>query len=84
MLLEAARADPEAKAARRLRWLGASSARFPSRITLPGAGDPVGLRTRWITQGDPLHRRLQLLRYPHDCSDYFRLEHFSAGGIYTH
>jgi hypothetical protein len=80
--------------------LGASSARFPSRISLPGKGDPVGpridlfevytafnshcgLHTRWFTQGDPLHRRLQPFRYLHDCSDYFRLEHL-PGGIRTH
>src|SRR6202040_179308 len=80
--------------------LGASSARFPSRISLPGKGDPVGprivlfedcsafnshygLHTRWITQGDPLHRRLQPFRYLYDCSDYFRLEHL-PGGIRAH
>jgi hypothetical protein len=27
-----------------------------------------------IAQGDPLHRRLQPLRYLHDCSDCYRLE----------
>jgi hypothetical protein len=79
--------------------LGVSSARFPSRISLPGKGDPVGphivlfevctasnshcgLHTRWITQGDPLHRRLQPFRYLHDCSDYFRLEHFAGWDLH--
>jgi hypothetical protein len=38
---------------------------------------------RWITQGDPLRRRLQPFRYHHDCSDYFRLEHL-PGGTRTH
>jgi hypothetical protein len=38
---------------------------------------------RWITQGDPLHQRLQPFRYLHDCSDHFRLEHL-PGGIRTH
>jgi hypothetical protein len=42
-----------------------------------------GLHTRWVTQCDPFHRRLQPFRYLHDCSDYFRLEHL-PGGIRTH
>jgi hypothetical protein len=29
---------------------------------------------------DPLRRRLQPLRYLHDYSDYFRLEHLPNGG----
>jgi len=29
---------------------------------------------------DPLHRRLQPLRYLHDCSDYYRLERQLPGG----
>jgi hypothetical protein len=33
-----------------------------------------GLYTRQVTHGDPLHRRLQPLRYLHDCSDCSRLE----------
>jgi len=32
---------------------------------------------------DPLHRRLQPLRYLHDCSDCFRLERQLPGGIRT-
>jgi hypothetical protein len=40
------------------------------------------LHTRWITRGDPLHRRLQPLRYLHDCSDYFRLEHFAGRDLH--
>jgi hypothetical protein len=43
-----------------------------------------GLHTRWITQGDPLHRRLQPLRCLHDCSDCFRLERKLPGGTLTH
>jgi hypothetical protein len=50
---------------------------------LPSVHSHYGLHTRWITQGDPLRRRLQPLRYLHDCSDYFRLEHL-PGGIRTH
>src|SRR5271166_1173512 len=42
-----------------------------------------GLHTRWVTLRDPLRRRLQPLRYLHDYSDYFRLEHL-PGGILTH
>src|SRR5271154_4284016 len=41
-----------------------------------------GLHTRWITRGDPLDRRLQPLRYLHDCSDYFRLEHFAGWDLH--
>ena len=37
-----------------------------------------GLHTRWVTLRDPLHQRLQPLRYLHDCSGYFRLEHFAG------
>jgi len=33
---------------------------------------------------DPLHRRLQSLRFLHDCSDCFRLERQLPGGIRTH
>ena len=32
----------------------------------------------------PLHRRLQPLRYLHDCSDCYRLERKSPGGFRTH
>jgi len=42
-----------------------------------------GLHTRWVTLRDPLRRRLQPLRYLHDYSDYFRLEHL-PGGTLTH
>ena len=40
-----------------------------------------GLHTRWITFRDPLHRRLQLLRHLHNCSDCFRLERNSRAGF---
>ena len=33
-----------------------------------------------IAQGDPLHRRLQPLRYLRDCSDCYRLERQLPGG----
>ncbi len=33
---------------------------------------------------DPLHRRLQLLRHLHNCSDYYRLERQLPGGVRTH
>ena len=33
---------------------------------------------------DPLHRRLQPLRYLHDCSDCYRLERQLPGGVRTH
>jgi hypothetical protein len=32
-----------------------------------------GLHTNEVTQGNPIHQRLQPLRYLHDCSDCFRL-----------
>ena len=32
---------------------------------------------------DPLHQRLQPLRYLHDCSDCYRLEQKLPGGIRT-
>ena len=50
---------------------------------LLGVHSRYGLHTRWVTLRVPLRRRLQPLRYLHDCSDYFRLEH-SPGGIRTH
>ena len=40
-----------------------------------------GLHTRGIAYSDPLHRRLQPLRYLHDCSDCFRPERFSRVGL---
>jgi hypothetical protein len=43
-----------------------------------------GLHTRRVTYSDPLHRRLQPLRYLHDCSDYFRLEQYRRVGFCTH
>jgi hypothetical protein len=33
-------------------------------------------------QGKTLGRRLQPLRYLHDCSDYFRLEHFAGWDLH--
>jgi hypothetical protein len=35
-----------------------------------------------IAQGDPLHRRLQPLRYLHGCSDCYRLERQLPGGTH--
>jgi hypothetical protein len=43
-----------------------------------------GLHTCQVTLRDPLHRRLQPLRYLHDCSDCFRLERKLPGGTLTH
>ena len=37
--------------------------------------------TRRITNSDPLYRRLQPLRYLHDCSDCYRPERFSRVGL---
>ncbi|HEY5140927.1 MAG TPA: hypothetical protein VIJ25_16665, partial [Methylococcales bacterium] len=36
------------------------------------------------SSSDPLHRRLQPLRYLHDCFDCFRLEQKLPGGTFTH
>ena len=41
------------------------------------------LHTRQVTKCDPLHQRLQPLRYLHDCSDCFRPERL-PGGACTH
>ena len=42
-----------------------------------------GLHTRAATRiCGPLYRSLQPLRYLHDCSDYFRLEHFAGWGFH--
>ena len=35
-------------------------------------------------KSDPLHQRLHLFRYLHNCSDCFRLERPSPGGTFTH
>ena len=43
-----------------------------------------GLHTRQATICDPLHQRLQPLRYLHDCSDCFRPERQLPGGTCTH
>jgi hypothetical protein len=40
-----------------------------------------GPYTRGIAYSDLLHRRLQPLRYLHDCSDCFRPERFSRVGL---
>jgi len=40
-----------------------------------------GLHTRWIILNDPLHQRLQPLRYLRDCSDCFRLERNCRVGL---
>ena len=41
---------------------------------LLGVHSRYGLHTRQVTKCDPLHQRLQPLRYLHDCSDCFRPE----------
>ncbi len=71
-----------------------------SRISLPRNGGRVGLRivlfeacsafthvtacTLAKSPSDPLHRRLQPLRYLHDCADCYRLERKLPGGTCTH
>ncbi len=47
-----------------------------------GTCDPQ--RKSRFTKCDPLHQRLQPLRYLHDCSDCFRLEQQLPGGTRTH
>jgi hypothetical protein len=64
-------------------WVSGSAAHRPFRGLL-SVHSRYGLHTRWITQGDPLHQRLQPLRYLHDCSDCFRLERKLPGGTLTH
>jgi hypothetical protein len=78
--------------------LGASSARFPSRVSLHRYGSRVGPRidlfeacpaftrvTACTLALSPyfVTRRLQLFRYLHSCSGCFRLEHL-PGGAFTH
>ena len=74
----------------RHRDWGLCFAHYPSPISLPRTGGRVGLCnvvfedcsafthitacTLAKSLNDPLHRRLQPLRYLHDCSDCFRLE----------
>ncbi|WP_215890531.1 hypothetical protein, partial [Acidithiobacillus ferridurans] len=41
------------------------------------------LHTYQATFHGPLHRRLQPLRYLHDCPDCYRLERQLPGGIHT-
>ena len=48
---------------------------------LLGVHSRYGLYTRGIAYSDPLHRRLQPLRYLHDCSNCFRPERFSRVGL---
>ena len=43
-----------------------------------------GLHIRQVTQGDPLHRRLQPPHSLGDCSDCYRLERQLPGGLRTH
>jgi hypothetical protein len=80
--------------------LGALFARFPRDNSLPrilsgsASASPFSrLAQRSLTLRpayspsplqDPLHRRLQPLRYLHDCSDYYRLERQLPGGVRTH
>jgi hypothetical protein len=63
-------AFPELPAGRLLHWIFRG---------LLGVHSRYGLRTRQVTLSDPLHRRLQLVRYLHSCSDYYRLERQFAG-----
>jgi hypothetical protein len=65
------------------KWRSGRPAHCPFRGLL-SVHSRYGLHTRWTTQGDPLHRRLQPLRYLHDCSDCFRLERKLPGGALTH
>jgi hypothetical protein len=82
------------------RLPGARFARFPGSVSLPridwqvgpcitlfeacSAFTHVAACTLAKSLYDPLHRRLQPLRYLHDCSDCYRLERKSPGGIRTH
>src|SRR3982074_1206294 len=50
---------------------------------LPGVHSRYGLHTRAVTNSWHANRRLQPLRYLHDCSDCFRLERLPGGGC-TH
>jgi len=61
-------------------WLPGRPARCPFRGLL-GVHSHYGLHTRGIAYSDPLHRRLQPLRYLHDCSDCFRPERISRVGL---
>ena len=79
---------------RRNRWVHLSLG-FPSNGGLPHVADGSASASHFsrpaqrsltlrpacspITQGDPLHRRLQQLRYLHHCSDCYRLERQVAG-----
>ena len=79
---------------------GASFARFPNNDSLPrnsggsASASPFSrLAQRLLTLRpayspsplqDPLHRRLQPLRYLRDCSDCYRLERQLPGGVRTH
>lgn len=82
------------------RLPSARSALFPSSLSLPridwqvgpcitlfeacSAFTHVAACTLAKSPSDPLHRRLQPLRYLHDCSDCYRLERKSPGGFRTH
>ena len=61
-------------------WLPGRPARCRFRGLL-SVHSHYGLHTRGIAYSDPLHRRLQPLRYLHDCSDCFRPERFSRVGL---
>ena len=64
-------------------WLSGRPAHRPFRGLL-GVHTCYGLHTRAVTVfRDTLHRRLQPLRYLHDCSGCFRLERL-PGGAFTH
>jgi len=64
-------------------WLSGRPAHRPFRGLL-GVHSRYGLHTRAVTVfRDTLHRRLQPLRYLHDCSGCFRLERL-PGGAFTH
>ena len=63
-------------------WQSGRPAHRPFRGLL-GVHSRYGLHTRAVTVfRDTLHRRLQPLRYLHDCSGCFRLERL-PGGAYT-
>ena len=64
-------------------WLSGRPAHRRFRGLL-GVHSRYGLHTRAVTVfRDTLHRRLQPLRYLHDCSGCFRLERL-PGGAFTH
>jgi hypothetical protein len=52
---------------------------FAGPTGLLGVHSCYGLRTRQVTLSDPLHQRLQLIRFLHRCSDYYRPERQFAG-----